>query len=71
MKRWELVTSDEWIKVTTECIVRSGRGVKEMRNELNEFFIKNRDELLHGDQGSGCKDENCKVCYPYRKPNNQ
>ena len=69
MKRWDLITSDEWVKTTTECIVVSKKKVSQIRKELNDFFIKYKDELLHGNQGSGCSNKKCKVCYPqgYRK----
>ena len=63
MGRWELVTSDEWIIATTECIVVSKKKVSEIRKELNDFFLQYRDELLHGNQGLGCYDKKCKVCY--------
>lgn len=46
MKRIDLIKSDEWIIATNECIVRSGRSVKEMRKELDDFYIKLRNELL-------------------------
>lgn len=65
MKRWDLITSDEWVKANTECIVVSKKKVSEIRKELNDFFLKYRDELLHGNQGSGCSNKKCKVCYPY------
>lgn len=65
MERWELITSGEYIIATTECIVVSKKKVSEMRKELNDFFMKYRDELLHGNQGLGCSDKKCKVCYPY------
>lgn len=65
--RWEFIQCDEYIEVPIECIVRSGRSVKQMRKELNKEFKKLRDELLHGDQGStGCMNPKCKVCYPYK-----
>lgn len=65
MKRWELVTSDEYVTTTIEILVRSKKPIGNMREDLNQFFLKYRNELLHGDQGTGCLDKKCKVCYPY------
>ena len=65
MDRWTLITSDEWVTESTECIVKSKKTVKETRKELNDFFITYRNELLHGNQGLGCSNKKCSVCYPY------
>ena len=65
MKRWDLITSDEYPITNIECIVVSKKSILEIRKELNDFVIKYRNELLHGNQGGGCSDKNCKVCYPY------
>lgn len=46
MTRRELITSNEYIEATTEVIIVSGKSVKEMRKEMNDFFIGLRDELL-------------------------
>jgi hypothetical protein len=46
MTREEFIKTDEYITATVECIVRSGKPVKEIRKELNEFFIEYRNELL-------------------------
>ena len=66
MKRWDLITSDQWIEATIECIVVSKKKITDIRKELMESFLKYRDELLHGNQGIGCFDKKCNVCYPYR-----
>lgn len=65
MERWKLITSDEWVIATTELIVVNNKKITEIRKELNDFFLQYRDELLHGNQGLGCFDKKCKVCYPY------
>jgi hypothetical protein len=64
--RWDLVTSDAAVEVYVESIVLSGRKVTDMRKELIRYFLKYRNELLHGEQPSGgCGNKKCKVCYPY------
>ena len=50
MTREELIKSDAYIEVNVECIVVSKKSVKKMREELNEFFIKLRNELLNHDK---------------------
>ncbi len=65
MDRWDLITSDEWVEATIDCIVISKKKVSEMRKELTAFALRYRDELLHGNQGNGCSNKKCKVCYPY------
>ncbi len=65
MKRWDLLISDEYVKTTVECVVTSRKKITNIRAELNDFFLKYRDELLHGNQGNGCSNKKCKVCYPY------
>lgn len=65
MKRWDLVISDEYIDIMIECIVISRKKTTDIRKDLNEFLLKYRDELLHGDQGFGCSDETCKICFPF------
>ena len=66
MTRWELVTSDDYIIANVECIIVSKKSVIKTRQELNEFFVKLKNELLHGEQkNGGCNNPNCKICYPY------
>jgi len=68
MKRWELVTSNEYFETYVECIVVSRKPIRIIRKELNKFIERYRDELLHGDRGTyDCGDDNCKVCYPHKK----
>jgi hypothetical protein len=50
MKRWELITSDNYLIATIECIVVSGKGIKQTRKELNDILLKYRDELLQGNK---------------------
>jgi len=66
MERWNLITSDGYLTASIECIVVSKKPVKKTRKELNKFLIGYRNEILHGDQGNGCSNKNCKVCYPYK-----
>lgn len=46
MTREELIKSNEYITANVECIVVSGKPVGKMREEINEFFIVLRNELL-------------------------
>lgn len=50
MTRWELINSDEYITVTVECIVVSRKSIRKMRDELNDFFLQYRNEILHGNK---------------------
>lgn len=53
MTRWELITSDEYISATVECIVVSKKSIIETRKELTEFFIDLRNELLNVEREVG------------------
>lgn len=46
MTRWDLITSDEYISVNVESIIRTMCSVRRMREEANEFIINLRNELL-------------------------
>jgi len=46
MTRKELIESDEYITATTEMIMASKKPIKNKCQELNEFFINLRNELL-------------------------
>jgi hypothetical protein len=46
MKRLDLIKSDDYLIATLECIITSGKPVKQSRKELIEFLIPFRDELL-------------------------
>ena len=46
MTRYELITSDEYIKTNIECSVKSGRPIKETRAELEQIFIGLKNELI-------------------------
>ena len=46
MTRYQLLKSNEYVEVNTECIIRSRKSVKIMRKEMNEFIISLRRELL-------------------------
>jgi hypothetical protein len=46
MTREELITSDGYIKAISECIIRSGRSVKQMRKEMDEYLFNLRDEYI-------------------------
>lgn len=47
MKRFELISSDEYVKAHIECIIRSGRPVNKMRPEMDKFIIDLKNELIH------------------------
>lgn len=47
MTREEFIKCDEYIKTTIEIYVRSKKSVKKIREELTEFFLEYRDELLN------------------------
>jgi hypothetical protein len=46
MTREELILSDEYLQVNIDCIVVSKKSVKKIREELMEFMINYRSELL-------------------------
>ncbi len=67
MTRWKLINNDEYIKAAIDCIVTSGKPIKNTRRELSDFFIRLKKEFLHGEQPiGGCRDARCKSCYPNR-----
>lgn len=64
MTRWELITSDGYLEASIECILNDKSKIERL---LKTFLKQYRDELLHGDQGIGCSDDECNVCYPHRR----
>lgn len=69
MTRWEHITSNEYIRNCLERILTPNCPVKESRKNVAKFIIQLREELLHGDQGYGCADTTCKICYPPKDKN--
>lgn len=45
MTRFDLLISDEFIDVTVECEIRSGIGIKQMREQISKQWKLYRDEL--------------------------
>jgi hypothetical protein len=57
MTRWELITSDDYVIASTECIIRSGLSVKAMRKEMDDFIIGLKKELLAAQSKEGSPGE--------------